>query len=69
MENNAIKVLIRALEEDRNAAETGFSVHVAHLADSASLADINAAKKKGACLQSQMISVLLDSENPIFCGA
>ncbi len=54
MENDAIKLLIRALEEDKTKAQPGFQIHIAHLADSGSMADIEAAKKKGAhwyCLQ------------------
>ncbi len=48
MENNAIKLLIRALEEDATQAKPGFRIHIAHLADSGSMADIETAKKKGA---------------------
>lgn len=48
MEYNAIKLLIRLLEEDKTPAAPGFSLHVAHLADADALPMIEAAKKKGA---------------------
>ena len=48
MEYNAIKLLIRLLEEDKTPAEPGFTLHVAHLADAGALPMIEAAKKKGA---------------------
>ena len=51
MENNAIKLLIRALNEDKTEAQPGFRIHIAHLADAGSMADIQAAKKKGARMQ------------------
>ncbi|CAL8462109.1 g1640 [Coccomyxa elongata] len=47
MENNAIKLLIRALEENKTEARPGFRIHIAHLADAGSMADIQAAKEKG----------------------
>ena len=48
MEYDAIKLLIRLLDEDKTPAEPGFSLHVAHLADAEALPMIEAAKKKGA---------------------
>lgn len=48
MEYNAIKLLIRLLEEDKTPAAPGFTLHVAHLSDSSALPMIQAAKKKGA---------------------
>ncbi|KAK9906326.1 hypothetical protein WJX75_000004 [Coccomyxa subellipsoidea] len=47
MENNAIKLLISALKADKTEAKPGFRIHIAHLADAGSMADIQAAKKKG----------------------
>ena len=50
MEYDAIKLLIRLLEEDKTPAEPGFTLHVAHLADADALPMIEAAKKKGRAL-------------------
>ena len=47
MEYNAIKLLIRLLEEDKMPAAPGFVLHVAHLSDSGALSMIQAAKKRG----------------------
>ena len=50
MEYNAIKLLIKLLDEDRTPAAPGFTLHVAHLANADALPMIEAAKKKGALL-------------------
>ena len=52
MEYNAIKLLIRLLEEDKTPATPGFTLHVAHLSDSGALPMIQAAKKKGVSFAS-----------------
>ena len=46
-EREAIKVLIKLLEEDVAPAAPGFVVHIAHLADAGSLPLIKAAQEKG----------------------
>ena len=47
MEYEAIKLLIKLLDEDKTPAEPGFTLHVAHLANADALPMIEAAKKKG----------------------
>ena len=49
MEYNAVKLLVAALEEgNATAAQPGFQIHVAHLADAGdTLATLRAAKAKG----------------------
>ena len=60
MEYNAIKLLIRLLEEDKTPAAPGFTLHVAHLSDSGALPMIQAAKKKGAIFVSLSYPLLRD---------
>ena len=48
MEYNAIKLLIKLLDEDKTPAAPGFTLHVAHLANAEALPMIEAARKKGA---------------------
>ena len=48
MEYNAIKLLIKLLDEDKTPAAPGFTLHVAHLANADALPMIEAARKKGA---------------------
>ena len=50
MEYNAIKLLIKLLDEDKTPAAPGFTLHVAHLANAEALPMIEAARKKGAFL-------------------
>jgi hypothetical protein len=52
MELNAMKLLVEALEEgNATAAQPGFQIHVAHVADAGdTLNTLRAAKAKGACV-------------------
>ena len=50
MEYDAIKLLIKLLNEDKTPAAPGFTLHVAHLANAEALPMIEAARKKGASL-------------------